>query len=67
QMLVTVGGDHARLMAEAFGPTARWVATAEQAQQWLAENLREGDVVLVKGSRGVGLDQLVRALVGGGG
>ena len=37
---------------------------AEQAAMILRRHLRSGDVVLVKGSRGVGLDRTVAALVG---
>jgi UDP-N-acetylmuramoyl-tripeptide--D-alanyl-D-alanine ligase len=45
----------------AVGPLARayggeWVATAEEAAERLRAELRPGDVVLVKGSRSVGLE-----------
>jgi UDP-N-acetylmuramoyl-tripeptide--D-alanyl-D-alanine ligase len=38
--------------------------TAEDAGRWLEKNLRPGDVVLVKGSRGVRLERAI-ALVSG--
>ncbi len=65
--LVTVGGENARLMAEAFGPQAFWVPTAEEAVTACRPLLQPEQVVLVKGSRGIGLDRLVAALCGGGG
>lgn len=43
--------------------TATWVEHPEQAIDGLAEHLRPGDVVLVKGSRGMKLDRLVEELV----
>jgi UDP-N-acetylmuramoyl-tripeptide--D-alanyl-D-alanine ligase len=36
---------------------AEFVETPEQAGEWLAQNLRQGDAVLLKGSRGVGLER----------
>jgi UDP-N-acetylmuramoyl-tripeptide--D-alanyl-D-alanine ligase len=35
---------------------------AEAAGQWLRENLQPGDVVLVKGSRGVHLERAIEAV-----
>ncbi|HEY0556544.1 MAG TPA: UDP-N-acetylmuramoyl-tripeptide--D-alanyl-D-alanine ligase [Thermoanaerobaculia bacterium] len=43
-----------------------WLPDASAAADWAAAEVREGDVVLVKGSRGVGLDKVVRRLVGAG-
>ncbi|GAB3846389.1 UDP-N-acetylmuramoyl-tripeptide--D-alanyl-D-alanine ligase [Nesterenkonia populi] len=34
---------------------AHWVPTAEEAEAWLRENLRPGDIVLFKSSNGAGL------------
>lgn len=51
------------------GPVARWVEHPEEAVAELARFLRPGDVVLVKGSRGMKLDRLVEELarrLGGG-
>ena len=39
------------------GVAAEFVETPEQAGEWLARNLREGDAVLLKASRGVGLER----------
>ena len=43
--------------AAASGVAAEFVETPEQAGEWLARNLREGDAVLLKASRGVGLER----------
>jgi UDP-N-acetylmuramoyl-tripeptide--D-alanyl-D-alanine ligase len=50
----------ARPMVEAAsqsGMRALFVSTAEEAGQWLARETRNGDVVLLKGSRGVKLER----------
>jgi UDP-N-acetylmuramoyl-tripeptide--D-alanyl-D-alanine ligase len=44
------------------GVTALYLPDAESAGQWLSENLKPGDVVLVKGSRGVRLEKAIAAL-----
>lgn len=40
-----------------------WVATQDEAFALLSEHVRPGDVILVKGSRSVGLEQLVDQLL----
>jgi UDP-N-acetylmuramoyl-tripeptide--D-alanyl-D-alanine ligase len=45
-----------------LGVRAEFVETPEQAGEWLRENLREGDVVLLKASRGVKLERALEAL-----
>lgn len=66
-LLVAVGAEPARLMAEAATAgglsDVRHVADSEEATETLRKLLGPGDVVLVKGSRGVGLDRTVGALV----
>ena len=44
------------------GVASLFLADAEAAGRWLKENLRPGDVVLVKGSRGVHLERAIAAL-----
>jgi UDP-N-acetylmuramoyl-tripeptide--D-alanyl-D-alanine ligase len=43
--------------AKAKGVRAEFVATPEEAGEWLAHESREGDVVLLKASRGVKLEK----------
>ncbi len=43
--------------AKQAGIGAQFVATSEEAGKWLAKETREGDVVLLKGSRGVKLEK----------
>jgi UDP-N-acetylmuramoyl-tripeptide--D-alanyl-D-alanine ligase len=50
--------------ARALGVRAEFVETPELAGEWLRENLREGDVVLLKASRGVRLERALEVLGG---
>jgi UDP-N-acetylmuramoyl-tripeptide--D-alanyl-D-alanine ligase len=55
----------ARAVAEAAcgaGTQAQFVETPEQAGEWLAQNLRPGDAVLLKASRGVKLERALEGL-----
>ncbi len=56
------GGFAARLAAVAGADPLPDIAAAER---WVLEHAGEGDLLLVKGSRGVRLDRLVEALLGG--
>lgn len=66
-LLAGVRGDAKSLVAAArdagMGDRAVFVEAPEDAATWLAAELRDGDVVLVKGSRGVATDRVVAALV----
>ena len=57
-----VVGDDARGIHEGAGEPSAWVADNDAAIAWLRENLREGDAVLVKASRGARLDEVAAAL-----
>jgi UDP-N-acetylmuramoyl-tripeptide--D-alanyl-D-alanine ligase len=50
--------------AQAGGAESVWLPDAAAAADWAAGELRQGDVVLVKASRGVGLDRVVKRLLG---
>jgi UDP-N-acetylmuramoyl-tripeptide--D-alanyl-D-alanine ligase len=59
QVIIGVRG-HAKQIAEAAraaGAEAIFVETPEDAGAWLQENLKPGDAVLLKGSRGVRLER----------
>ena len=43
--------------ARSAGAQAEFVATPEEAGEWLARNTRDGDLVLLKASRGVKLEK----------
>jgi UDP-N-acetylmuramoyl-tripeptide--D-alanyl-D-alanine ligase len=60
-LLVCVG-DEARWYAEAFTGKTIFYKDADEAADSLGESLQPGDYVIVKGSRGVGLDTLTRKL-----
>jgi UDP-N-acetylmuramoyl-tripeptide--D-alanyl-D-alanine ligase len=55
-----VDGERARLLAESA--RAELVPDRPAAVEWVHRNAREGDRVLVKGSHGVGLDEVVKEL-----
>jgi UDP-N-acetylmuramoyl-tripeptide--D-alanyl-D-alanine ligase len=56
---------HAAAMVEAArkaGMRSEFVATPEEAGEWLARETRDGDVVLLKASRGVKLEKALESL-----
>jgi UDP-N-acetylmuramoyl-tripeptide--D-alanyl-D-alanine ligase len=63
-LVVGVQGNAEHLASTACigGVAALFLPDAEAAGKWLRKNLRKGDVVLVKGSRGVHLERAIEAL-----
>jgi UDP-N-acetylmuramoyl-tripeptide--D-alanyl-D-alanine ligase len=63
-LVVAVAGnaEHLATAACAGGVPAVFLRDAEAAGEWLKQNLRAGDVVLVKGSRGVHLERAIEAV-----
>jgi UDP-N-acetylmuramoyl-tripeptide--D-alanyl-D-alanine ligase len=63
-LVVGVGGnaEHLAAAACAGGVAALFLPDAEAAGRWLKQNLRKGDVALIKGSRGVHLERAIEAL-----
>ena len=64
-LVAGVGGnaEHLATAACAGGVAAIFLPDAEAAGRWLRNRLRPGDVVLVKGSRGVHLERAIEALL----
>lgn len=60
-LVVGVRGNAEHLAAAACsgGSTSVFLPDADAAGQWLAANLQSGDVILVKGSRGVHLERTI--------
>ncbi|MEW5764161.1 MAG: UDP-N-acetylmuramoyl-tripeptide--D-alanyl-D-alanine ligase [Acidobacteriota bacterium] len=65
-VLLAVGGPDAGEMARSFGESGgevRHVGHWSEGAHWIEERLPEGGALLVKGSRGIGLDALVAWLL----
>lgn len=65
KIIAGVRGHARSLIAGAISQeaNAKFLASAEDAGTWMLENLCEGDAVLLKGSRGVGLERALAKLV----
>jgi UDP-N-acetylmuramoyl-tripeptide--D-alanyl-D-alanine ligase len=63
-LVAGVGGNAEHLATAACkgGVAALFLPNAEAAGRWLRQNLQPGDVVLVKGSRGVHLERAIEAM-----
>jgi UDP-N-acetylmuramoyl-tripeptide--D-alanyl-D-alanine ligase len=72
ERLITVGGEPARRLGEAAvglglpATAVTHVATSDEAARLVGAELRAGDLLLVKGSRGIGTDRVVTRLMTGG-
>jgi UDP-N-acetylmuramoyl-tripeptide--D-alanyl-D-alanine ligase len=58
--LCVIDGERARILAEAAG--AEIVANRAEAVLWVRRNAQDGDRVLIKGSHGIRLDEVVKEL-----
>ncbi|MEO6830523.1 MAG: UDP-N-acetylmuramoyl-tripeptide--D-alanyl-D-alanine ligase [Acidobacteriaceae bacterium] len=67
-IVVGVHGEAASIVtgAKLAGTIAVYLETPEEAGRWLRENLRPGDAVLLKGSRGIRLERALAVLQGEG-
>ncbi len=61
--VVAVQGDACHITAELPDGRGTFVSTAQDAATYLLGELRASDIVLVKGSRGVGLETVVHTLL----
>lgn len=64
-VLITIGKEAKEIGAGASGSktlTIRTFDTRDQGQEYLLSILSEGDAVLLKGSRGMGLDRIATAM-----
>jgi UDP-N-acetylmuramoyl-tripeptide--D-alanyl-D-alanine ligase len=66
--VIGVAGDAIQLVAGAvdagLAPEhAKWFQTSEEAAEFLRDLLGPGDLLLVKGSRGVRMERVVEALL----
>jgi UDP-N-acetylmuramoyl-tripeptide--D-alanyl-D-alanine ligase len=64
QLIIGVGEETKVLLEAAPDVETHWFATAADAAAWIPEQIQNGDAVLVKGSRGVGLEKVVESLNG---
>lgn len=55
-------GTRSKQTTEAFGAGAHWFATKEELVRFLQQQTCDQDVILVKGSRSAGMDEVVHAL-----
>lgn len=56
-------GDLARYAVESFGQDAQFFKDRRQLIKQLEQSITENSVVLVKGSRSMGMEQIVNALL----
>lgn len=59
---VLATGPLSKATTDAFGAGAHWFATREDLVRFLQQQTSQQDVILVKGSRSAGMDQVVAAL-----
>lgn len=55
-------GNRSQQATDAFGAGAQWFATKQELVRFLQQQTSDRDVILVKGSRSAGMDEVVHAL-----
>jgi UDP-N-acetylmuramoyl-tripeptide--D-alanyl-D-alanine ligase len=62
QLIIGVGEETKVLLEAASNTETQWFENAETAAKWIPAQIQNGDVILVKGSRSIGLEKVVEAL-----
>ncbi|MEO6907344.1 MAG: UDP-N-acetylmuramoyl-tripeptide--D-alanyl-D-alanine ligase [Abditibacteriaceae bacterium] len=62
QLIIGVGEDTKVLLEAAQNTETQWFENAAEAAEWIPARIQNGDVILVKGSRSIGLEKVVEAL-----
>jgi UDP-N-acetylmuramoyl-tripeptide--D-alanyl-D-alanine ligase len=62
QLIIGVGEDTKVLLEAAQNTETHWFENATEAAKWIPAQIQNGDVILVKGSRSIGLEKVVEAL-----
>jgi UDP-N-acetylmuramoyl-tripeptide--D-alanyl-D-alanine ligase len=62
QLIIGVGEATKVLLETAPNIETRWFENATEAAKWIPTQIQNGDVILVKGSRSIGLEKVVEAL-----
>jgi len=62
QLIIGVGEETKVLLEAAPNTQTHWFENAVEAAKWIPAHVQNGDVILVKGSRSIGLEKVVEAL-----
>jgi len=62
QLIIGVGEDTKVLLEAAQNIKTHWFENAAEAAKWIPAQVQKGDIILIKGSRSIGLEKVVEAL-----